>query len=82
MKSFLKEHFYFQALCLFFLFFRLGLLNLLQIYCENKGAWELLDFDNDIFQRIDNIYYTFERFANRMQVPTLLSNQEVKPDLL
>ena len=32
--------------------------------------------DNDIFRRIDNVNYTFERFAKRIQVPTLVLNRE------
>ena len=32
--------------------------------------------DNDIFRRIDDVNYTFERFAKRMQVPTLVLNEE------
>ena len=31
--------------------------------------------DNDIFQRIDNVNYTFERFAKHMQVPTFALNK-------
>ena len=30
--------------------------------------------DNDIFGRIDDVNYTFERFAKRMQVPTLVKS--------
>ena len=32
--------------------------------------------DNDIFRRIDNVNYTFERFAKHMQVPTFILNKE------
>ena len=32
--------------------------------------------DNDIFRRIDDVNYNFERFAKRMQVPTLVLNRK------
>ena len=32
--------------------------------------------DNDIFRWLDDVNYTFERFAKRMQVPTLVLNGE------
>ena len=32
--------------------------------------------DNDIFWRIDDVNYTFERFAKLMQVPILVLNKE------
>ena len=32
--------------------------------------------DNDIFRRIDDVNYTFDRLAKRMQVPTLVLNGE------
>ena len=31
---------------------------------------------NDIFRRIDDVNYAFERFAKHMQVPTLVLNGE------
>ena len=38
--------------------------------------------DNDIFRWLDDVNYTFERFAKRMQVPTFVLNKETAARLV
>ena len=38
--------------------------------------------DNNNFWRIDDVNYTFERFAKRMQVPTFVLNKETAARLV
>ena len=32
--------------------------------------------NDDIFRRIDNLHYTFERFAEHLEIPTMVLNGE------